>query len=316
MVVRNSYMTPVFTINLSEVNFLVVLTRKWKVILLVCVIVPVGFLAAWEISLMRQPSTETVTLKPVSWEFAHPSRDIDINQWQNASFADGACSIAFATVIVDYESTDSWGTLWFATSVDISGRSLSFYVRTASVSIGNLTGSLGVDIDSTHIIFRNLSLTSVGTNSARFVGNGRSKSAYLSARALWDLNTPANYTCQATVVAGVVYFNGTMFRRIQQPFNLVLSGDKHVLEISAYTGQGVPANIPIWVNGTQYTTPLLLVLPQGTYVLKAESQVVRDSQKYSFNDWEDSSWLIAPGSNPVTFNLTEDDIVYGQWFQS
>jgi hypothetical protein len=316
MVVRNSYMTPVFTINLSEVNFLVVLTRKWKVILLVCVVVPVGFLAAWEISLMRQPSTETVTIKPVSWEFAHPSRYIDISQWQNASFADDVCSLAFATIIGDYEPMDSFGTLQFLTNVYISGKSPNFYVKTASVSFANLTGTLGVEIEPPQISFKNLSLASLKTDYVRLAGNSSTKSAYFSALTEWDLNAPANYTCQATMVVEVVYFNGTMFRRILQPFNLVLSGDKHVLEVSAYIGQGVPANVPIWVNGTQYTTPVLLVLPQGIYVLKAESQVLKDSQKYSFHDWEDSSWLIAPGPNPVTFNLTEDDIVYGQWFQS
>lgn len=277
--------------------------RKWKVILLVCVVVSVGFLAAWQTGLIGQPSTETINIKPVAWEFAHPTGDLQINQWQNASFVDNVCSLGFAIVVGNYAPLDSYGTLMFLTSADISGESSDFYVKTASVSIVNLTGSFGVEVLQTQINFENLSLAGVGVNYVRFVGNGHPKSAHLSAVAMWTVNPPANLTCQATAVLEVVYFNGTMFRQILQPFNLLLNGDKHVLEINAFlsSSPGVPANVPVWVDGVQYTTPVLLVLPQGTYVIRAESQVLKDQQNYSFSSWQGFT------ANPFTLNLTSDN---------
>jgi hypothetical protein len=296
-------------------------TRKWKVILLVCVIVPLSFLVAWQTGLIGQPSTETINIKPVTWEFAHPTGSLRINQWQNASFVDNACSIAFAIVIGDYSTMDSLGTLRFLTRADISGKSPNFYVKTASVSFANLTGSFGLEVQQTQINFENLSLAEqigAGADSVGFVGNSSVKSAYLSVIAYWTVNPPANLTCQATAVLEVVYFNGIMFRQILQPFNLILNGDRHVLEINALlisaTAPGVPANVPVWVDDTQYTTPVLLLLPQGTYVLKAESQVLEDSQNYSFLSWQGSSSSPSSYANPFTLNLASDNdftVYYG-----
>lgn len=300
---------------------MIAFTRKWKVILLVCVIVLLGFVAAWQTGLIGQPSTETINIKPVIWEFAHPTGDLQINQWQNASFVDNACSLAFNIVIGDYITTDSSGTLLFLTRADISGKSPNFYVKTASVSFANLTGSFGLEIQQTQINFENLSLAwqvGAGADSVGFVGNSSSKSAYLSVLAYWDVKPPANLTCQATAVLEVVYFNGTMFRQIFQPFNLILKGDRHVLEIKGYllspTGPGVAANIPVGVDDTQYTTPVLLLLPQGTYVLKAESQVMENSQNYSFLSWQGSSSSPSSYANPLTLNLISDNdftVTYG-----
>jgi hypothetical protein len=294
---------------------MVSVANKWKAAVLICIIVALAFLVAWQIGRMWQPPTETITLEPVSWEFAHPTGDyLLIDQWQNASFADNVCSLAFATIIGDYYTTGSFGTLRFASSVDILGKSPNFYVKTASVSFANLTGTFGVEINSLFVSFKNLSLASLRTDSVQLVGNSSSKSAYLSAPTMWDLNTPANYTCKATVVVEVTYFNGTAYRQVVQPINLTLRGDRHILEINDALLVGAPpmtgVRISVWVNGTQYTTPVSLLLPPATYVVKVESPILHNSTSYSFLYWSTSNT-----ANPLTLSLTGDTTLQAFFMQ-
>jgi hypothetical protein len=92
----------------------------------------------------------------------------------------------------------------------------------------------------------------------------------------------------ATVVFGVTYYNGTVYRMILQPFDLMLQGDKHVLSIKATLASAtepVQVNVTVWVNDTQYTTPILLLLPPGTYVLRTELEISLNSSTYQFDMW-------------------------------
>jgi hypothetical protein len=292
-------------------DLLVALTRKWTVILLVCILVPVAFFAAWEISGISQAATETVNLEPVAWEFPHPTGDLIINGWQNASFEDNVCSLAFSVAIGGYYSYPP-AYLDFAGIVDISGKSPLFYVKTASVSIGNLTGSYSAEVDPTVVSFNNLSVAGYGTASASFVGNSNSKSAYLSQSGFWYPNPEANATCGAAVVVEVVYFNGTMFRQVIQPFDLILKGGQHVFEINTvlgnFEGEGQPGNAPVWVNGTEYaSTPVTIFgLDGDCYTVSCNSTIWYNSTKYTFEIWENINAGNICSENPATINLTSD----------
>jgi hypothetical protein len=265
------------------------LTKKWKAIILVCVTVPLGFLVAWQAGWIGQPPTDAKNLNSVDWEFVHPTGYRMINQWQNASFSDNVCSLTFAAGIGSYVS-DPPETLDFSASAYISGQGRDFHVKSASVAVVNVTGSTTIEFVDVLTNFQNLSFAGMGMNYVDFSGNGHSESAYFSAVAHWYVTTPTNLTCRATVVFEVTYFNGTAYRRIMQPINLILSGDKHILGIDALITGNPPVhgvNALVWVNGTQYTMPVLLLLPPATYVIRVEPSISQNSQNYSFKIWDD-----------------------------
>lgn len=289
---------------------MVALTRKWAVVLLVCVLVAVGFFATWEISGMGQAATETVNLEPVTWEFPHPTGYLIIDELQNASFSDNVCSLAFAVGIAQYGPDPA--TLDVGSMVNISGKSPEFYVKTASVSIGNLTGSYSAEVLQPVDTVKNLSVAGYGTASVHCVGNSSSKSAYLFQSGLWLPDPDANVTCGATVFVDVVYFNGTMFRQVIQPFNLILKGGEHFFEINTvlgnFAGEGQAGNVPVWVNGTEYaSTPATIFgLDGDCYTVSCNSTVWYNSTEYAFEFWIDETSGNQCHLNPATYNLTSD----------
>ncbi len=289
---------------------------KWKAVILICIIVPLAFLLAWQVGWIGQPPTETINLEPVTWEFSHPTDYLVINQWQNVSFADNICSLAFSVEVVRYVPPDT-PELDFSARIDISGNSSKFQIKTATASIVNVTEPTFVESSSEFVKSQNLSV-------------GYAKSAFFSTYAEWfTTDTAANYTCEATVMFEVVYFNGTDYRRIVQPINLVLRGDRHILQIddSAIVDGaivfGVKTNFT--VNGENYTTPIFMLLPPDSYTIQAEPSIVQNSLNYSFFAWSSGGIdndpisnptmvdLIGGNSNPMTLNLSGDVIMFATY---
>lgn len=200
---------------------------RLKAFLLLCILVSLGVLVAWQVGLIGQPATERVGLEAVVWEYPRPTGFFNFSHWMNTSFADDSCSLIFASQLYYYEGYFTDWELELAASVSISGKSPSFYVKAASVTVANLTGSPWVtaEIDQSYVSFKNLSLAGVQKRSVQLVGNGGSKSAYLYAPVRWYMaDSQTNPTCKATLIVEVVYFNGTMFRQTIQPYNLTLKG--------------------------------------------------------------------------------------------
>lgn len=289
-----------------KVFSMVSFTRKWMVVLLVCIIVSVSLFAAFEGGWILQPSTETINLQNVDWVYAHPTSELKIDEWKNATFEDAACRLEFDVYLAGY-SPDPPSTLYFSVGFDFLGNNRNFYVKSASVSFPSVTLPTKLEISQAYLDFNNLSVVRAGTDYVDLVGTGNSLSASFSDLVYWYTMSSSNLTCTAALVFEVTYYNGTSYRRIVQPFDLILEGDKHVLSIK--TGlvsnlKPIPLNATVWVNDTQYVTPVLLLLPPGTYVLTTEQEIFFNSSICQFSSWGGPQLFGL--DNSLTFNLAGD----------
>ncbi len=284
---QNSYIVQMEQLVL-RVFPMVSFTRKWIVVLLVCVIVSVSLFAAYEGGWILQPGTETINLQTVEWVYAHPTTDLKIDEWKNATFEDAACRLNFGVYLAGYDHVLP-NVLFFIVGFNISANDRNFYVKSASVSFPNVTLPTMLEISHAYLDFNNLSVARAGTDYVDLVGTGNSLSASFSDLVYWwNTMSLSNQTCTAALVFEVSYYNGTSYRRIVQPYSLILEGDKHALSNKTalvLNLEQIPLSVTVWVNDTQYATPVLLLLPLGTYVLTTEQEISFNSSIYQFSSW-------------------------------
>jgi hypothetical protein len=68
--------------------------------------------------------------------------------------------------------------------------------------------------------------------------------------------------------------------------------------------------VKVWINGTQYYSPVTIDAEAGTYNVQVESIVTTPSTSYLFDHWNDGS-----GSNPRTINFPgTSDVTYTAFY--
>ena len=180
---------------------------------------------------------ENTTLDPVEWTFQRPNESVDILNKLNATYT-GDLSVNMYVLILHYKNNSI-----FVGDYD--------YLR-ISMAINATVGNAGGFIESVHVVaqkdqtsevdwletqfeFENLSL------AARADGYRKNTHAYIKlagvnhtgsvrAKAIveWTLLTPNTQSHQLEVAYEIVYYNGTAYNKVVQPFQLNIVGERNV----------------------------------------------------------------------------------------
>jgi hypothetical protein len=217
------------------------------------VLVPVGLFAGFKLTgVISGPATiaETVHLQPVVWIREEPylGDQIPGDPFFNTSYAgddvalDVSHWLGYGAFDENSDNTQFWGgpTLWsfgieavnasvpkgFVTSVEVAYReaypqsSAEFFEKQGAWFYGNLTLSEAVDrYSDPQVLGENkayVKASAVGQPRAVYMGN------------LWlyyHLSSPYNYTHQIMIDVTVTYFNGTVYKQLVQPVELVFGPD-------------------------------------------------------------------------------------------
>jgi hypothetical protein len=132
--------------------------------------------------------------------------------------------------------------------------------------------------------------------------------ASLVANVTWkflDLNTDPH---SLDIIAELTYVNADTYAEttISTTISLNMCTGYHYLDINSLIdlldGSTQSMTAKVWVNGSQYYTPVSLILADGFYNVTCESPIYINSKKYRFNNWHPTGGL----ANPVNISLHGD----------
>ncbi|MEA2089605.1 MAG: hypothetical protein U9O89_02450 [Thermoproteota archaeon] len=204
--------------------------RKTISVVLLAVVLPVSLTVAFQLFGRGTKIAENTTLEPVQWSFQRPNQYVSIGDLLNASYADDGLSATFHMILADY--LPRVGSLHYDTvririktnaTTDLNG-----YIESVNVLFQEERSASRVSLQETDFDFQNLSLVdkAEGINGAsmRLDGVNNPSKVALSAVALWKLLTLNTQSHQMEVAYEIVYYNGTAYNRVVQPFQLNILG--------------------------------------------------------------------------------------------
>lgn len=207
--------------------------REYKALFILSLVVPLGLLAAFRLTgILEEPTTitETITLDAVKWEISRPTGDIvHIDHELNTSYLTDSISVEMCLVIGVYHNNDPAYDYHDHMSLrpEINAITLSPNGFIRSVNI-----LFGIDCQPSFISWiefrcENLSLTSSSGYKAwvKSIGISNPTQINFSATAEWSILTSNSLTHQVEIAYGIVYFDGSTYKEIIQPFNLKLVGE-------------------------------------------------------------------------------------------
>lgn len=290
--------------------------RKLKIALLLSIILPLGLLSTFRLSgIIKEPLTISgnKTLEAVSWSFEKPIAIIKINNSLTHIYSGDI--LVNSTVYIDDFHGNKWaygGSDCITIKVDVA-----LSVSEGFISFMNITfwedykdsqvNLFGDDAWPKYFVqVENLSIVRHydmgflrGRGLKAFVelaGLNNPKSVSFECFADWVLRSPQNYTNKLEIMFELVYFNGTAYNRIMQPFLLETGPDDNnsfekAREIDANgtypmlyigpndkddyykvylnEGQNVSIEISKWSPGAVAYTNLELYKPDGELAISA-----------------------------------------------
>jgi len=223
--------------------------RGWKAALLLLIVVPVGFLTFFVFDRFLNGSvvvSETTVLETVEWQIERPAYAIGIGDVINASYENGEVSIDSSILIYNFISKpNEYGSTFANMRTSINASVVEGFISFVNVSFwegyGKSRVSFGnLDEEVREYRVENLSIESWAHGLGKwwllradlkgFVtlkGAGQPKRVYFSCFPHWILNSPENHTHRLEVRFELVYFNGTAYKKIVQPFLLKVGPDNN-----------------------------------------------------------------------------------------
>lgn len=213
--------------------------RKLLSLALLGIILPMGLLTTFKLTgiLKESPTiTETTTLDVVRWSSEQIFCLINIGDMVKSQYDNGEISIVHSMDIYDYND-ENWGGYFgsatLSTSVNLTATVKNGFVSKVYVSFREdyENSTVGLRLEKSLIKLENLSLINYGHwldgNVKAFfdASNANSSSSvYLRLPAYWLLGriNKVNQTRLLEVTYEVTYFNGTTYKKIVQPFHLVM----------------------------------------------------------------------------------------------
>jgi len=209
--------------------------KSWKTAFLLSIIVLVSLLTTFKLTgLIEKPITiaETITLEPVNWELLRPDENVNfirIIKYLNSTHADADCLMAFNLLIGMYLNNayaGSFDILDGVINVNATMINQNSYIKNVYV-VKNEDSETAIDWLFGFIDFKNLSLTGYGYGKKAYINLkslNNPRSCYLKASFNWYMPIPNNQTHQMNLLCEITYYNGSVYKKIIQPFNLKLVG--------------------------------------------------------------------------------------------
>ena len=216
--------------------------RNLKVLMLLSVVLPIGLLVSFRLAgILQKPTTGTTTLEAVKWEFQrpYPNQYIDIFDEIGSTYTVNEISATLHFIIWDYvpgsmERIPPGDRIYAEIKINATTTDPKGFVDSVSVFFRNDSKPSNVILLRTYINFVNLSLVDImeERNPEAYAKtyvwlrsvNNPSK-IYFSALNEWFLlDASSNRPHQMEVAYELTYYNGTVYKKLIQPFQLKILG--------------------------------------------------------------------------------------------
>lgn len=175
--------------------------------------------------------SEKIALTPIHWQFERPSYYLIFDDNVQSEYSGDLWLNATLFVrhynhdsIYDFQPTlDLRLTIVaFVTTGFVDSINVSYYDSFSPSLIWTDSVQFSGDLTKTDLADR---ISGWAKGFVSFQGVGHPQTVYLDVRPLWLLESPNNQTQQLTVDVEVTYFNGTVYKKITQPFEVRLVSD-------------------------------------------------------------------------------------------
>lgn len=214
------------------------LLKGLKIALLLSVILPLGLLTTLRFGgILKEPLTisQNILLDAVSWSMERPIANIDVKDSLMGVYDEDI--LANFTVFIDDYHEGKWaygGSDCITMQVNITAFVSGGFINFANITFWGGYESSQVDLfgnDAWPKYFVSVENLSIIRHDDFLMGNGlkafaelagvnNPKSVSFGCFVNWVLRSPQNYTNQLEIRFELIYFNGTAYKRIVQPFIL------------------------------------------------------------------------------------------------
>lgn len=280
--------------------------KSWKTAFLLSIVVPMGLLTSFKlIGLINEPPiiTENIKLEMIEWEFPriNGTRDVYLKDVLEARYDNDGLSAVFLLKMGEYFPQGLGGfrdeEVGMIANITFNMTNADAFIWGLQITFQENQTLSRVDFWSQEIVIHNLSLTDLYYGMRKSdvkaylsaIGSKNSVGGFLSVIAIWKLFSPHDYTHLMKVTIEIIYYNGTVYKKIIQPFQLCLRPDLQYIKI--YTGSLNVTNgivfghidltgIKVLIDNIEYLSPVSVVLKAGTHRIEFESVVYVNSTKY------------------------------------
>lgn len=289
--------------------------KTWKTALLLSIMVPVSLLTSFKLTgLIAEPQTiaETTTLPPVYWEFPRINGTIGvyINDVLQATHVDDELSATLLLKIGKY-SPQFYGfneALSMCTNVTLSVTNSKAFIESVRITFYEDFESSAVEwneplfeCSNLHILDKKEGWKLPEKAFINLSSINRSGNASFFGVLLWDLFSPHDYANLMKVTFEITYYNGTVFKKLVQPFQLCLRPDLQYVEVRAFTFN-IRDNIielsgvRVLIDDVEYFSPVSVVLPAEMHTITIETMTYVNSTKYVLVGLLDPNGHVASGN--------------------
>jgi len=182
---------------------------------------------------------ENLWLDVVKFEFIRPTHDTHLDKKLSADYADAYISINFASIIGVYQENntayDGNDLITMRVKIDATATNQNIYIKNLYVAFDKDCSNSIVTWLDTYFKFENLSLVSHSCGwsfndsykraYARLEGINYPREISFSATLVWSFNTSNDKTHHTQLTCEITYYNGTVYKKIIQPFELTIIGE-------------------------------------------------------------------------------------------
>lgn len=168
-------------------------------------------------------------LDPVVWTFQRPNQTVTIDEKLNVTrVEDGLLTIELVHIgsYVPILGRNGWCFVTLGLKMNGTATRPNMFINNVNIYffLGKASMS-SVDMLETEFDFKNLSLVEKvegfkKNTSIKLNGVGHPSSVYTKTAALWNLYTPNEQDQQMEITYEAIYYNGTAFNKMVQPFQL------------------------------------------------------------------------------------------------
>ena len=210
--------------------------RSLKAVFILSIVVLVSLLATLRFAgILQEPVRDNITLEIIEWEIKRPNQTVTLEDALKSSYSNSEMSTMMCVMIGTYSNDDPAFASDFVTIEVITNATtttINSFVDSVYIVLHKDCQST-VDWISTEFYFENLSLIDQAQgyiqNTKAYISLkslNHSNEVYLSAAAQWLLFTPNNQSHQLDVFFELTFHNGTSYKKVIQPFQLEILGDK------------------------------------------------------------------------------------------
>ena len=209
--------------------------RKTVSVVLLAVVLPVSLVVAFRLLGGGTRISENITLDPVVWTFQrpHPNQHVIMEDKLEPSYSSDGLSATFYMWLSDYiprVGSLNYDTLRIKLAMNATATNPNGFIESVCVVFrkDQISRVLWV---TTGFNFQNLSLEDLAHGYRwktqayiKLAGVNHASSVYARAVALWMLESPNTQSHQMEAAYEIVYYNGTAYNRVVQPFQLNILG--------------------------------------------------------------------------------------------